>query len=141
MQAYAEDAVDLAHEQFETDLDYSEASVQKVEMILATLHNSLPKGWLSRLLRRGPSDENVRQMARIWGGYVGEVMRRQWGGEWVTETEAQPGIVLTLRIGSTDLFPPAKVYKQLINGPADSVWFYYQVLKKDMAKRYEGGRE
>jgi hypothetical protein len=134
MQAYAEDAVDLARERYSIELDYSEASIKDVESILTTMYYALPTGLLDRLFRRRPTDEHISQMAKIWGGYVGEVMRRQWGGEWVTETKAHPGTVITLRIHDTDSFPPAKVHKRLINGRADSVWIYYQVLKKELAE-------
>jgi len=137
MQAYAEDAVDLARQRYSIDLDYSEASVKDVEAILTTMYYALPTDLLSRLLRRRPTDEQIWQMAKVWGGYVGEVMRRQWGGEWVTETKAQPGTVITLRIRGDDIFPPATVHKRLVSGPADSVWHYYQVLKKELAENHQ----
>jgi hypothetical protein len=133
MQAYAQDAVDLARERFSIDLDYSEGSIKDVESILTTMYYALPTGLLSRLLRRRPADEQIWQMAKMWGGYVGEVMRRQWGGEWTSATEAMPGTVITLCIHGSDIYPPAKVYKRLVNGSEDSVWFYYQVLKQELA--------
>ena len=55
MQAYAQDAVDLARERFHTNLDFSESSIEQVEKILANLHSTLPKGMLGKLFGRGPS--------------------------------------------------------------------------------------
>lgn len=129
MQAYAEDAVDMAADRYGETLDFSEDSIQQVEEILAQLHNTLPKGRLSALLRRGPSEGQIWQMAKAWGGYLGEVIRRRWGGEWTTETAAHPGAVITLRVKESDIFPAAKAYKRLTAGPEDNVWTYYQVLK------------
>jgi hypothetical protein len=134
MQAYAQDIVDLASEQFQTNLDFSESSLEQVEEILARLYNSLPKSALGKLFRRGPSQDQIWQMAKAWGGYIGEVIRRRWGGEWTTETAAHPGIVVTLRVLDIDIFPSAKAYKRLTNGPEDNIWHYYQVLKQDFER-------
>ena len=133
MRAYAEDCTDLAREQHGLALDYSENSLTQVEGVLDRMHKALPKGPIARLAKRGPSEEQIQTMAKAWGAYLGEVMRRQWDGEWTTETAAQPGDVLTLRVGGTDLFPVAKVYRRLKNGAEDNVWHYYQVLKRDFA--------
>lgn len=130
MQVYAQEAVDVAREQFQMTLDFSENSLEKVEEILAYLHNSLPKGIFGKLSGRRPSQDEIWQMAKVWGGYVGEVIRWHWGGEWITETAAHPGTVITLRVFGTDIFPPAKVYKRLVNGPEDNIWHYYRVLKR-----------
>jgi hypothetical protein len=140
MRAYAEDCVDLAKTQFQAELDFSENSLEKVETILNLVSTSVPKGPLAKIAKRGPSDEQVRKMAMVWGAYVGEVIRRRWGGEWTTETKAQPGYVLTLRLGETDIFPPAKVYRRLTNGLEDNVWHYYRVLRQDFqSAQHEGG--
>jgi hypothetical protein len=131
MQAYAQDAVDFAKEQFQVNLDFSENSLEQVEKILGTLHDTLPKGVLGKLFRRGPSHEQIWEMAKGWGGYIGEVIRQRWGGEWMTETAVHPGTVITLRVSGSDIFPPAKVYKRLTNGAEDNIWHYYQVLKQE----------
>ncbi|MBN2257698.1 MAG: hypothetical protein JW704_07730 [Anaerolineaceae bacterium] len=131
MQAYAQDAVDYAGNQFRVDLDFSENSLEQVEQILATLHNDLPKGALGKLFKGGPSQEQIRDMAKMWGGYVGEVIRQRWGGEWTTETAAHPGTVITLRVLGYDIFPSAKVHKRLTNGSEDNIWHYYQVIRQN----------
>jgi hypothetical protein len=134
MQAYAQDAVDFAKDQFQVSLDFSENSLEQVEQILATLHNTLPKGILGKLFKHGSSQEQIGEMAKGWGGYVGEVIRRRWGGEWTTETVAHSGTVITLRVLGSDIFLPTKVYKRLMNGVEDNIWHYYQVLRQDFEK-------
>jgi hypothetical protein len=129
MSAYALDAVDLARTRFGVELAFTERSIEALEGILGGLHASIPTG-LGRVFRRGPTQEQLDQMAKVWGGYLGEVMRRLWGGEWATHTALQPGYVLTLKLGNREVYPPTKVYKRMVNGPEDNVWHYYQILRE-----------
>jgi hypothetical protein len=131
MAAYAEDAVDHAKRNGVV-LDYTMASVKDVETLLGVLYAAAPRGVLARLLKRGPSTEDVATAAKMYGGYVGEVIRRTRGGEWVLDTEISPGqTVISLRDGEWRTFPPAKVHKRLVNGPEDNVWHYFQVLMNE----------
>ncbi len=61
-------------------------------------------------------------------------MRRRWGGEWSLESAIQPGTVITLHIAKSEIWPPEKVYKRLVNGSQDNIWDYYQILKADYEK-------
>jgi hypothetical protein len=130
MVAYAQDAVDHA-KSVGVSLDYSPDSIRQVEGVLEKLCAAIPRG-LSRLIRRRPSAEDMATMAKMYGGYIGEVVRRTAGGEWMLDTEIVPGhTVISLRKGEQRIFPPSKVEKRLANGPEDNVWFYYQVLMKE----------
>jgi hypothetical protein len=129
MAAYAQDAVDHARRNFRVELDFSVESVQTVESLLRQMYDAIPRG-ARRLFRRGPSDDTLASLAKMYGGYVGEVMRRRRGGEWVFDMEVMPGRpVICLRKGDDRLFPPAKVHKRLTNGPEDDVWFYFQAVE------------
>ncbi len=44
-----------------------------------------------------PSDAETENLCKVWGGYLGEVVRRRWGGEWVLETYPG-GKVLTVAL-------------------------------------------
>ena len=90
MVAYAQDAVDFAQAKFGETLDYSERSVQKVERCLRQLYDAKPMGFLGKLFAKGPSDEDVLTVAKMFGGYVGEVVRRHHGGDWVLDEETYP---------------------------------------------------
>jgi hypothetical protein len=128
MAAYALDAVDHARSAFAVELDFSPASIQRVEAILAKLHSSIPRGLL-RLLKRGPSEDTVDQICKMYGGYIGEVFRRQRGGTWQFDQEVLPGhLVIALMNGDSRIFPPSKVRKRLENGSEDNVWSYFRVL-------------
>jgi len=60
------------------------------------------------------------------GAYVGEVIRRQNGGEWQgddNDPRAEINIVLRLKTG-TILWPVQRVMKRLKNGAEDGIWAY-----------------
>lgn len=132
MAAYAEDAVDYCNEKFSVVLDYSEESVEKVEAVLASLHEQIPRGFIAKLFKYSPPPHVIDQLAKMLGGYVGEVMRRSWGGHWKHESNAFPGMkVYTLELsGQSDVWPHFKVGNRIVNGPEDNVWHYFQVLKQ-----------
>jgi hypothetical protein len=131
MAAYATNGVEYCKSRFDLDLDYSESSVEFVEAALGALHEQIPRGFVSKIFRRGPPPEVIDQLAKMLGGYVGEVMRRQWGGTWKSGSGAFPGaLVYTLEIpGKGDVWPHLKAGKRIVNGPEDNVWHYYQLLK------------
>ena len=115
--AYAEQAVQKARE-FNTQLDYSENSLIEVEVILA------------ELARQVLEDDAVGETCKMWGSYLGEVVRRRFGGEWSVET--YPGkqfATLTLSIGGNKLFPTMKVHRRLTQGEDDNVWSFYKMIK------------
>jgi hypothetical protein len=131
MAAYALDAVDHARSRFGVELDFTPASIEHVEAILAKLHSSIPRG-LFRLVKRGPSEDTLDQLCKMYGGYVGEVFRSQRGGTWRYDREVLPGhLVIALANGDSRIFPPSKVRKRLDNGPEDNVWSYFRVFMNE----------
>ncbi len=132
MEAYAQDAVDHASSRG-VSLDFSPESVRAVEGILARMYGERPRGWLkTRVLKLGPSPEQVWTFAKMYGGYVGEVLRRKGGGEWQIAAQPSPfaGSIVLCK-DDVSLPPPAKVYKRLTDGPEDDVWVYFQVTLRD----------
>ena len=119
--AYAKQAVTLAHE-FHAQLDYSENSLMEVETILDRLAREMPA---SR-----PSSDDVSELCKVWGSYLGEVVRRRFGGDWSIET--YPGrqfATLTLTVDGNKLFPSMKVHRRLTEGESDNVWSFYKMVK------------
>ena len=109
-------------------LDYSEESLKTLDEILEKYHQGLPKG-IKKLFFRGPSEEDIVHMSKVWGGYLGEVIRKNNGGEWGM-SESFPNAI-SLTINDTEIFPPAKVNKRITNGKEDGIYFYYQAIKED----------
>lgn len=136
MAAAAEQAVATGAERFDVALDYSIESIKEVDRILDRQHQQIPRG-LSRLLQKSPPESAIQTSARIWGAYLGEVIRRQWGGEWsVAETGPYEGsFILSLFDGDFQMCPPAKAYKRLKNGSGDNIWTYLAALNQMLADR------
>ena len=132
---FATAAVELA-QAMGVALDFGEQSLRSVEGILTQLHDEVHgNGGPVRSLdepRARPSANDMVEMSKLWGCYLGEVVRRRWGGEW--SVERYPGgefATLTLTVGGNKLFPSLKVYRRLTQGVGDDVWeFYTQVRKK-----------
>jgi hypothetical protein len=124
--AYAEQAVTLAR-QYQANLDYSERSLRDVEAILAKLSQASPQG-------------DLTETCKIWGSYLGEVVRRRFGGEWSIDT--YPGkefATLTLNLGGSKLFPSMKIHRRLSQGASENIWSFYEMVKARL-ETVPGGR-
>lgn len=122
----AERAVAWAADQ-QLELDYSLDSVRIVERRLAALHEAVPRGLFGRLWTDGLSEADIQVAAMMFGAYVGEVLKKEFGGYWSDESLLDPGSkVLTLHFenGRGEVWPQIKVEKRLRNGPEDNVWHY-----------------
>ena len=120
--AYALDAIDVAQRNFGTALDGSEASVANVEQLLDTLQQSIPE--------QKPSKDVIWTFAKIFGSYVGEVFRKNYGGSWGFCADESGEKQYALEQNGTIIWPHTRAYKRLVDGPENNVWHYYQVLAR-----------
>lgn len=122
MQHLAQQAVVIAKD-FGVDLDGSGESLSGVEAILTALQASLRSG------ESKPSDDEMAMMCKLWGAYLGEVMRAAVGGEWVLEPPPEtkaPAPALNIR-GSL-VFPTLKIFRRLTLGSAENVVDFYGLV-------------
>jgi len=136
MQSYAEQAVAAAREQ-QIQLDYSEESLKQVENILERLDAPISGGGRASA---APADADTEDLCKMWGGYLGEVVRRRWGGEWVLET--YPGgnvLTVALSVPGGTVFPSMKIYRRLSQGAAENVWSFYCMMR-DRFRAKPGGK-
>jgi hypothetical protein len=124
--AHAEDAVQRARAEFGLGLDYSPDSVQHVETLLAQLHAQH---------RRQPLDERaLGRESRLWGAYLGAVIKRLRPCTWQRDSQAAGEGALPLVFGHGDeTFPCTWVYKRIENGEEDNVAvkFRFLILERD----------
>lgn len=131
MAGLAEDAVGHALADSGLVLDYSPASVEHVEAVLAKLYGAIPRSLFARIFRKQPSAAVFLAVCRMYGAYLGEVLRRVGGGEWVVDRDVSPGLeIVCLELGDARVWPVSKVQKRLVDGPEDNVWHYYQVVRQ-----------
>ncbi len=113
----AEVQVNMAKQISGVDLDYSEASVAKLDAIIEDSWGGQVPGQLDA-------------MVEIFGAYLGEVFVRQLNGHWA-EQEGNWVVDFSLPDGSiahTNVF--SKVRKRFMNGPEDSLGYYFHAVQK-----------
>jgi len=117
MQASADAAVAEAEQQYGFVLDYSEASLQHLDPILA-------QAALSKHL-------DVERETKLWGSYFGETVLRLYGGEWQLTLYPQSAAqVPTLIVRGAQLYPLIKVYRRLTLGEAERMDAFYAMVKQ-----------
>lgn len=126
MAALAEEAVKFANKKG-VNLDYSKDSVQRVEQILADLHQSRSKGQLP--------DSDLDMHAHRFGAYIGEVLRRMHGGHWARDSDVGGPDSFPIHWNGGQTFPIAWCGKRIINGDEDNVWFKFQVFTSEEYRR------
>ena len=103
-------------------LDFTPDSLEAIERMLGKMHN------LAKFAApgEGPSEEQIATAAKLWGIYVGEVIRRHYGGQWSLGGDG----VLALSIGEAQVFPVAKARKRIVDGPAENIRYYFSAMAK-----------
>lgn len=111
MQAYAEEAVRIAWSDHRKRLDWSDSSIAVLDALL-----------------EGQSADDPEFQTRLWGGYFGEVLRRQFGGEWsLTQYPGGVAAVPTLEVQGSRLYPLMKVYRRLTMGAGEDLLSFYRM--------------
>lgn len=113
----ADYAVQVAKEKFGRELDYSENSLPVIDQLIEQASQQY-RGQVSE----GKTSENVvNQTANIWGSYLGEVMRRKWGGEWIIESDAQRYLL----VNGNRFYPALYTYKRITGEIQDTIEQYF----------------
>ena len=117
MLAYAGEAVIAAATRGE-QLDFTAQSVPAVERCLTAI--------------AGSSDHpDLEYDSRVWGAYLGEVVRRRYGGDW--QMSQYPGgnlAVPSLEVRGSHLYPVMKVFRRLTLGQAENISDFYGMVAK-----------
>ena len=130
MRGYAEKAVDLARRRG-VELDYSLKSVYQVEEIAAAIRRRT-EGQLHADASGDPAPDwdpsdypDHSELALTLGAYIGEVIRRRWGGNL-----HNPGQGARLRVGGEDLNPCGLAYFRLTRGHDNLAEYVRRVATK-----------
>jgi len=128
MEGYASAAADLSRDRYHHRLDFTDHSITALEAVLSELAESIP----SDANEDGPDwDFEVR----LWGAYLGEVLRRRYNGAW--EMSSYPGSVSAMpaiEIRGSRLFPLMKIYRRFTLGEDESVNTFYQMVTERLGK-------
>ena len=107
MKSTADFAIKSARERFTQELDYSDQAIPMLENITTQIY----WGFSSRD-KNAREDGLVYNTAVIWGSYLGEYMRRKWGGTWVLK-----GSDPVISINDLEFSPINLVYQIITTHP------------------------
>jgi len=115
MEGYAQAAVQVAKNEYRRVLDYSADSINALDEIVVLLSES--------------PDIDLDFESRLWGSYLGEVLRIRYAGGW--EMTQYPGgqlAVPAVEVRGSRLFPLMKVYRRLTNGEEEDLRSFYDMV-------------
>jgi len=121
MEGYAQAAVELARMEFKRELDYTSESVDVLDDILVVVSES--------------PEKDLDFEVRLWGSYLGEVLRRRYAGGW--EMTQYPGgtvAVPAVDVRGSRLFPLMKVYRRLTAGEEEDLGSFYAMVVERLGK-------
>jgi hypothetical protein len=111
--------------------DLSAPTIPILEEMLGELYEELHKKSLRRKFGLGPGEVDIAQWANLWGIYLGEALRTQLGGTWITGHEEAPTLLAVELPDGTVIFPTARVFRRLSDGAAESVVDYYEMVLRE----------
>ena len=121
MRQAAEYAIKMAKERFGQDLECSEGSLPKLEILIEQAYQQFSKGKLEGM---AANETVVNNTAIVWGSYLGEIMRGKWGGSWIVGTNSNR----LLLINDINFSPIYYVYQRITGQLQDDVKKYFDEI-------------
>ena len=115
MEGYALAAAGHAHSEFHRELDFSAESIDTLDDVLVLVGES--------------PEVDLDFEVRLWGSYLGEVLRRRYAGTW--EMTQYPGgavAVPAVEVRGSRLFPLLKVFRRLTTGEEEDLRSFYAMV-------------
>jgi hypothetical protein len=121
MVGYAQAAAELAKREFKQKLDFTSDSIDGLDEILVLVSES--------------PELDVDFESRLWGSYLGEVLRLRYAGSW--EMTQYPGGVVavpSVDVRGSRLFPLLKVYRRLTVGEEEDLRAFFSMVTQRLGK-------
>jgi hypothetical protein len=115
MEGYAQAAAQLGRGEFHQKLDFSSESIDGLDEILVLVSES--------------PELDLDFEVRLWGSYLGEVVRRRYAGAW--EMTQYPGgavAVPAVEVRGSRVFPLMKVYRRLTIGEEEDLRAFFTLV-------------
>ena len=121
MAGYARAAADLAKSQFKQKLEFTAESIYNLDDILVLVAES--------------PELDLDFEVRLWGGYLGEVLRRRYAGTWeMTQYPGGAAAVPAVEVRGSRLFPLMKVYRRLTIGTEEDLRAFFAMVTERLGK-------
>lgn len=115
MEGYAKGAVEVAGSDFRQTLDFSAESINVLDEILVLLAETI--------------EIDLDYESRLWGSYLGEVLRSRYAGTWeMTQYPGGQHAVPAVDVRGSRLFPIMKVYRRLTIGEEEDLGTFYAMV-------------
>jgi hypothetical protein len=121
MEGYAQGAVETARTAYRQTLDFTPASIDVLDEILVLVGET--------------PDHDVDYEVRLWGSYLGEIIRQRYAGGW--EMTQYPGgtvAVPAVDVRGSRLFPLMKVYRRLTAGEEEDLRSFYSMVTERLGR-------
>jgi hypothetical protein len=121
MEGYAQAAAEFAKGEFKLKLDFTSDSIDALDDIL---------------VRVGESPElDMDFEVRLWGSYLGEVLRRRYAGSWeMTQYPGGVAAVPAVELRGSRLFPLMKVFRRLTEGEEEDLRTFFSMVTERLGK-------
>jgi hypothetical protein len=121
MEGYAQAAAELARREFKQKLDFSADSIEALDDILVLVGES--------------PERELDFEVRLWGSYLGEVLRQRYAGSWeMTQYPGGVAAVPAVEVRGSRLFPLMKVYRRLTTGEEEDLRAFYAMVTERLGK-------
>jgi hypothetical protein len=121
MEGYAQAAAACAEREFRQKLDFTSESIDALDEILVLVGES--------------PDLDVDFEVRLWGSYLGEVLRRRYAGNWeMTQYPGGMAAVPAVDVRGSRLFPLMKVYRRLTVGEEEDLRAFFSMVTERLGK-------
>lgn len=115
MEGYARAAAQLAASRFLQKLDFTGESIDLLDEILVTVSES--------------PELDLDFEVRLWGSYLGEVLRLRYTGSWEMTTYPGEAIAVpAIEVRGSRLFPLIKVYRRLTMGGEEDLQGFFTMV-------------
>lgn len=121
MEGYARAAAERARTDYKQKLDFSTESIERLDEILVRVSES--------------PELDLDFEVRLWGSYLGEVVRRRYAGSWeMTQYPGGLASVPAVEVRGSRLFPLLKVFRRLTEGSEDDLVSFFAMITSRLGK-------
>jgi len=127
MQRRASNCVSVSADKFKLRLDYTEASIPRLEHALGEIHKHIGS-------TADQNKETIVNLSNGFGAYIGETLRRKHGGQWRDKLPSSPPELEGLEVNGVVFSPTVCVFFRLTKGAQHNVEDFYQRAEAAIAK-------
>lgn len=117
MKQSANDAINIAQEEFDITLDKTAASVELVDTILLS--------FIDKYRANALEDKAVFTICNVYGAYIGEIFRQRCGGTWFYDTSNPNAPHVLLKLDDASYAFAGICYERMVNDSQISVKKYF----------------